>query len=99
MCQITCSNGKKVKGKVHSRKSHEGPEVKCYSSTLSLTSALDGVGGQRQAPAVLPPGKTRYTLYKRLGGPRAGLDGCGKSRPSSGFHPRTIHSIDSRYTD
>jgi len=30
-----------------------------YSSTLSLTSALDGVGGQHQAPAVLPPGKTR----------------------------------------
>ena len=28
-----------------------------YSSTLSLTSALDGVGGQRHAPAALPPGK------------------------------------------
>jgi len=25
-----------------------------YSSTLSLTSALDGVGGQRHAPVVLP---------------------------------------------
>ena len=29
----------------------------------------------------LPPGKTRYSLYRRLGGPRAGLDRCGKSRP------------------
>jgi len=39
-----------------------------YSSTLSLTSALDGVGGQGHAPAVLPPEKeTRYTLGK-LGG-------------------------------
>jgi len=28
-----------------------------YSSTVSLTSALDGVGGQRHAPAALPPGK------------------------------------------
>ena len=32
-------------------------------STLSLTSALDGVGGQRHTPAALPPGKTRYPLY------------------------------------
>ena len=28
------------------------------SSTLSLTSELDDVGGQRHAPAALPPGKT-----------------------------------------
>ena len=31
-----------------------------YISTLSLTSALDVVVGQRHAPAVLLPGKTRY---------------------------------------
>jgi len=31
---------------------------KC-TSTLSLTSALDGVGGQRHAPVALPPRKTR----------------------------------------
>jgi hypothetical protein len=28
------------------------------------------VGGQRQAPAALPPGKTRYPLYSMLGGPQ-----------------------------
>ena len=28
------------------------------------------VGGQSQAPAALPPGKTRCPLYKRLGGPQ-----------------------------
>ena len=28
------------------------------------------VGGQRHAPAALPPGKTRYPLYRRLGGPQ-----------------------------
>ena len=40
-----------------------------------------GVSGQRQAPAVLPPGKTRCPLYRWLGGPQ-GLSGvCGKSRP------------------
>ena len=38
-------------------------------STLSLTSPLDGVGGHRHALAALPPGKTRYPLYRRLGGP------------------------------
>jgi len=35
-----------------------------------LTSALDGVGGQCHAPAALTPGKTRYPLYRRLGGPQ-----------------------------
>jgi hypothetical protein len=30
-----------------------------YSCTLSLTLALDDVGGQRYFPAALPPGKTR----------------------------------------
>ena len=28
------------------------------------------VGGQRHAPAALPPGKTRYPLYRTLGGPQ-----------------------------
>jgi hypothetical protein len=29
-----------------------------------------GVGGQRHAPAALPPRITRYPLYRRLGGPQ-----------------------------
>jgi len=41
-----------------------------YISTLSLTSALDGVVGQRHAPSAFPPGNTRYPLYRKLGGPR-----------------------------
>ena len=32
-------------------------------------------------------------------GPRAGLDGCGKSRPSSEFDPWTVQPVASRYTD
>jgi hypothetical protein len=32
-------------------------------------------------------------------GLRAGLDGCGKSRPPPGFDPRTIQPVGSRYTD
>jgi hypothetical protein len=33
---------------------------KGYSCTLSLNSALDGMGGQCHTPAALPPGKTQY---------------------------------------
>jgi hypothetical protein len=76
------------KGKGHPRTGHEDPEEKRYGSTLSLTSALDGLGGQHHASAALPQGKTRYPLYRRLGGPQY-LDGCGKSRPKSGLDPRT----------
>ena len=48
----------KGKGKGHPRTGNEGPKGKWrHSSTLSLTSALGGVGGQRHAPAALPPGK------------------------------------------
>ena len=56
------------------------PQVELrYSSSLSLTSALDGVGGQIDALAALPPGKgTRNLLYKRLAVPQG--RGCGKSR-------------------
>ena len=42
-----------------------------------------GIGGQCHSPAALTPGKRPGTLY--IGGwvgPKAGLDGCGKSRPT-----------------
>jgi hypothetical protein len=32
-------------------------------------------------------------------GLRAGLDGCGKSRPSPGFDLRTVQPVASRYTN
>jgi hypothetical protein len=73
----------KGKGKVLPRIGHEGPEGEYrYSSTLSLTLTVDGVGGQRNTPAALPPGKRPGSHYKGgWVGPRAGLDGCEKSRP------------------
>ena len=53
----------KVKGKGHPRTGHEGPEGEwMYSSTLSSTSALDGVDGQHHAPATLPPG-TMFIVF------------------------------------
>jgi hypothetical protein len=49
---------------------HEGPEgEQRYSSTLSLTLALDE-GGWSTRPSRFTPGKeTWYPLYRRLGGP------------------------------
>ena len=39
------------------------------------------VGGQRHAPATLPPGKTGTHCIGGWVGPKAVLDGCGKSHP------------------
>ena len=69
------------------------------SSTLSLTSALDGVGVQRHAPAALPLGKTRYTLYRRLRGPQGRCERVRKILPPPGFDPRAVQPVTSRYTD
>jgi hypothetical protein len=48
----------KGNGKVHPSTDHEGPEKELrYSCTLSLTSALDTVCGQRHTPAGFTSGK------------------------------------------
>jgi len=61
--------------KVQSITCHERTEPKySYSSTLSLTLALDGVGGQHHAPGLLPPGKIRVAWYSGWVGLEAGLD-------------------------
>jgi hypothetical protein len=39
-----------------------------------------GVGGQRHAAAALPPGRPGTHCVGGWVGPRAGLNGCGKSR-------------------
>jgi len=54
-----------------------------------------GVGGKRHTPAALPPGKKPGTHYIRgWVGPRAGVQGCGKSRLNRDSMP-----VPSRYTD
>jgi hypothetical protein len=58
------------------------------------------VGGQRHAPAALPPGKKPCThCTEGWVGHRAGLDGYEKFRPPPGFNPRTVQPVASRYTD
>ena len=58
-----------------------------------------GVGGQRHAPAALPPGKTRNPLYRRLGEHRGRSGRQRKISPPHGFDPRTVQPVASRYTD
>jgi hypothetical protein len=57
------------------------------------------VGGQRHTPAALPPGKTRYPLYRRPGGPQVRSGRVRKISPSPGFDPRNIQSLASLYND
>jgi len=74
---------------IYLRTGHESPEGECrYIYTLSLTSALDGVGGKRHASAVLPPGMIRYQKLVWTGAenlvPTPGFD----HRSESLYRPR-----------
>ena len=46
----------------------------------------------------LPLGKTRYPLYRRLGGPQ-GRSVRAENLSPPGFDPRTVQPVVSRYTD
>jgi hypothetical protein len=71
------------KGKIHPRTGHKGLQVEKYSSTPSLTSALDGVGGQQHAPAALTPVKTWY--HRMVGGPQGRSGQVRKISPPNGI--------------
>jgi len=65
-----------------------------------LTTALEGGEGSSSRPGhSLPPGKTRYLLYRRLGGPQGWSGQVQKILPPLGFHPWTVQPIASLYTD
>ena len=57
------------------------------------------MSGQRHTPAALPPEKTRYPLYRRLGGLQSRCGRAQKLSPSPGFDLRTVQPVASRYTD
>jgi len=57
------------------------------------------VGRQRHAPAALPPVKTRYPLYRRLGGPQGRSGRVRKILPPPGFDPFTVQVVASHYTN
>ena len=57
------------------------------------------MGGQRHTSATLPPGKSRYPLCRRLGGPQGRSGRVRKISPPPGFDPSTVQPVASRYTD
>ena len=56
-----------------------------YSSTLSLTSALDGGWVVNATPRPLYPGKKWYPLYRRRGGPQGRSGRVRKVSPPTGI--------------
>jgi len=46
----------------------------------------------------LPPGKTRYPFYRRLGGPQ-GRSGRAEDLVLTGIRSRTVQPVASHYTD
>ena len=94
------NNNNNNNNNLYPRTGHEGPEgEQMYSSTLLSTSALDGVGSRHHAPAALPPGKTRYPLYGRLGEPQFRSGPVRKISLLLGLDPRNVQPIASRSTD
>jgi hypothetical protein len=70
-----------------------------YSPTLFLDLGTRRSEGPASHPDhFLPPGKTRYPLYRKLGGLQGCSGQCGNS-PPPGFDPWTVQPIASRYTD
>jgi hypothetical protein len=79
----------KGKGKFHPIQAIKALDgEKKYSSTHSLPRRQEGMGGQHHALAALPPGKTRYPLYRRLGGRQGRSGRVRKISPPLGFDPR-----------
>jgi hypothetical protein len=71
-----------------------------YSSTLSLTSALNEGGWSTPRAGRFTPGKeTRYPLYRRLGGPQGRSGRVRKISPPPGLDPQTAQPVASLYTD
>jgi len=62
--------------------------------------ALEGGEGSASRPGrSLPPGKTRYPLYRRLVGAQGWSGQVRKILSPPGFDPRTVQHVASRYTD
>jgi hypothetical protein len=66
---------------------------------VAQRAALEGGEWSAARPGrTLPPGKTRYPLYRRLGGPQ-GRCGREENLVPTGIRSRTVQPVVSRYTD
>jgi hypothetical protein len=88
----------KIKCTFHPRKGHEIPEDEGrYSSLLSPTSGLDGVGDQQHTPAALLRGK--IIGHTGLGGSQGRSWRVREILSTPRFDPQTVQPVASRYTD
>ena len=97
---VTAIDSYEGKGKVSPLEARLWPrgwvELQLYSST---TTALEvGEWSAARPGRSLPPGKTRYPLFRRLGGPH-GQSGRAENLAPPGFDTRTVQPVVSRYTD
>jgi len=73
-----------------------------YTSTVSLTSVLDGEGGQCHVPAALPLARGPVRIVQddawAPGSVWTGVEYLDPP-PQPKFDPRTVHLVASRYTD
>jgi hypothetical protein len=75
--------------------------IRFYEDTSSGSRAVpcQKTAGQTRPGRSLPPGKTRYPLYRRLDGLQGRSGQVRKISPQPGFDPRTVQPVASRYTD
>jgi hypothetical protein len=60
---------------------------------------IRGLGVSFTLRPLFTPGKIRYPLYRRLGGPQGRSGQLRKISPPPGFDPRTVQPVASHYTD
>ena len=98
-CRMCCSLSCRYVSPFHRPRRHLGRvEVWLYSIFDFGTRRRRGVS-ITPPPRTLPPGKTQYPLYRRLGGPQGRSGQVRKVSPPPGFDPRTVQPVGSRYTD
>jgi len=57
------------------------------------------MGGQRNDPVALLPGKPRYAFTRRLDGPQGRCGRMRKISPPPAFNPRTVQPVACNYTE
>jgi hypothetical protein len=72
---------------------------KCIALSFHDHGTRRGWGVSVTPRPLFTPGKTRYHLYRRLGGPQGQAGQVRKITPPPGFDTRTVQPVASRYTD
>jgi hypothetical protein len=91
----------RIKSTVRPRTDNDSPDgEKGYSSTLLLTSSLDGMSVQRHFRPALPP-ENKLVVHCTGGwvSLRVDLDGCGKYILHRDSNSQTVQPEENRYTD